>query len=262
MTDIISHLEYNLSEFTESEQRIALYFLSQKEVSHLKIVDVSKTLYVSTATISRFVNKIGFENYKAFLYELQKSVEHKSTETIEINTEAKNLWNIHHSFFERLYANFATLDLNYIANRLINSSMIYIFGFGKTQETANMMIYRLENHVQSIRNIPHFEHLIYTINNVMTYQNVLLVFYQHEYFKNDLELIIAAAKQKYVPIIILTLSADVDNQNYANVYKLYPHDDDTIVKYSTTMYTPFLLFADTIYMALNKKAGNLKYFGS
>ncbi|QIK68821.1 MurR/RpiR family transcriptional regulator [Erysipelothrix sp. HDW6C] len=258
MRNIISYLEYNLAEFTESEQIIAKYFIHKKNLEQTRIVDVAEELYISTATISRFINKIGFENYKAFLYEFQNSLDFTKSDIIAINSEARDMWNVHHKYYEALYENLSTIDLNYIANRMLNSKLVYTFGFGKTHDATNMIIYRLETLLQHIRSVPHYEHLMYTIKNVMTYEHVVIVFYQSNYFKDELNEVITAAKQKYVPIIILTLSADIDDQNYARVYKLYPFEDDTVVKYSTTMYTPYLLFIDTIYMAINKKVGNTK----
>lgn len=259
MDNLISYLEYNLSEFTQSEQIIARFFLSKKDLENTGIVEVSERLFVSTATISRFVNKIGFENYKSFLYEFQKSLESNKSDGIAINSEARDLWNVHNTYYKSLYESVATIDLNYLANRFINSKMIYTFGFGKTQETTNMMIYRIENLIQNIRSIPHFEHLMYTLTNVMSYEHVLVIFYQHEYFRDDLEKIIMIAKQRFVPIIVVTLSAQVDNQNYAEVIKLYPHEDDTVVKYSTTMYTPYLLFIDMMYLAIQRKKNQQQF---
>lgn len=253
MNNLISYLEYNLSEFTQSEQIIARYFLAKEDSADIGIVALSKKLFVSTATISRFVNKIGFESYKSFLYEFKKALASNQQDGIAINSETRDLWNVHNSFYKNLYDHVSTVDLNYIANRFINSKMIYSFGFGKTHEATNMMIYRIENLIQNIRSIPHFEHLMYTLTNVMTYEHVLVILYQHEYFKDDLEKIIMIAKQRYVPVIVLTLTSNIDNQNYAEVIKLYPEENETLVKYSTTMYTPFLLFIDVIYLAISRK---------
>lgn len=253
MQNIISYLEYHISEFTESEQIIANYFIHNTDSNKVKIVDVAEKLYISTATISRFVKKIGYDNYKSFIHEYTQSLKINAQETEAINQEAYDMWQIHNKFYSKLYNNFATIDLNYIANRLSNSKIIYTFGFGKTEDTMNMMIYRLEVLTQNIKSVPHYEHLLYTIENVMDHQSLIIVFYHSSYFLDELKTVIKLANQNFIPVIVISLNIELENKHNAYVVNLYPFEDDTVVQYATTMYAPFLLFIDAIYMTLYRK---------
>lgn len=253
MNNIISYLEYHLSEFTESEQRIAKYYIDADKEAPLKIVDVAGILYVSTATISRFVNKIGFSNYKEFLYEFSKALEVNISESIHMNQEALDMWDIHSKFYDKLYKHFATIDLNYLANKMLNARQIYTFGFGKTQDAMNMIIYRLETITQKMRSITHYEHLMYTVDTVMNYESLVVVFYHSEYFNRELANLMKLCKSKYVPLMIITLNNKIEPDNHATIIQLYPFKDETLTKYATTMYSPFLLYIDGLYLALFRK---------
>lgn len=253
MNNIISYLEYNLAEFTESEQHIANYFIHANQDDSLKIVDVSKALYVSTATISRFINKIGYSNYKSFIYEYSKSFEVNRIESTSLNQEALNMWSIHSKFYEKLYNHFSTIDLNYITNKVLNAKNIYTYGFGKTQESMNMIVYRLESLLPGIRSITHYEHLMYSIESIMNYESILVVFYHSDYFSRELESLLKATKSKFIPVIVVTLNNTIRKDSNITTVSLYPFKDDTLASYATTMYTPFFLFIDALYLAINRK---------
>lgn len=262
MRNIISYLEYHISEFTESEQAIAQYFINEPKEDELKIVDVAKNLYISTATISRFVKKIGYPNYKSFIHDYSNSLINNKEASRAMNQEAADMWEIHNRFYEKLYDNFSTIDLNYIVNRMVNSKMIYTFGFGKTQEAMNMIIYRLEALTQNIKSVDHYEHLLFTIDHTMDYQSLIIIFYHSEYFSKDVKTILKLAKQKYIPVLIITLNGDIEEDTNTKVIKLYPFKDETVARYAMTMYAPFLLFIDAIYMALYRKLSqNINYQG-
>lgn len=253
MNNIISYLEYNLAEFTESEQHIANYFIHANHEDSLKIVDVSKALYVSTATISRFVNKIGYSNYKSFIYEYTKSFEVNRIESVSLNQEALNMWSIHSNFYEKLYHHFATIDLNYLSNKVLNAKNVYTYGFGKTQESMNMIVYRLESILPGIRSMTHYEHLMYSIENIITYESTLIVFYHSDYFSSELDVLLKACKSKFIPVIVVTLNNEIQKYSNTTIISLYPFKDDTLASYATTMYTPFFLFIDALYLAINRK---------
>lgn len=253
MNNIISYLEYNLSEFTESEQHIANYFIHADKTDSLKIVDVSKALYVSTATISRFISKIGYPNYKSFIHEYSKVFEINRAESTSINQEALNMWSIHSVFYERLYKHFASIDLNHISNKVLNSKNVCTYGFGKTQESMNMIVYRLESIVPGIRNITHYEHLMFSIEQIMDYQSVLIVFYHSEYFLRELEVLLKACKSKYIQVLVVTLNNKIKGDSNLSVVSLYPFEDESVASYATTMYTPFFLFIDALYLAIYRK---------
>lgn len=251
--NIVSYLNYHYKNFTSSEQLIVKYVLNSDCNTNIKIQDLSKEIFVSTATISRFVNKVGFRNYKEFLYELSRS----KKELIEIESGnqdiTQSLWHVHEHFFKTIYSNIAKIDLKYIANMIYQSKLVYVYGFGKAQDMTEMMLTRLEGIKPSIKTTKHFEHLFYTADNILNYENLVIVFFQHHSFERDVLKLIDLCKKKFVPIIVVSLSVDLDTLNYATLIKLYPDIDKTIPVYTTTMYTPYLVFIDSLYSMLKDR---------
>ena len=251
--NIVSYLTYHKNEFSTTEQIIVNYFLNKSEVQNLKITDLSEEIFVSTATISRFVNKVGFRNYKEFLYVLQNSLDEIKSLEGENKEVTQSLWHVHKDYFIKIYENVSKIDLNDIANKISRSKLIYTFGFGKAQDMTEMLSLRLETIKPGIKNVSHLEHMLYSVENGLNYENLVIVFYQHNHFQKDVELLIDLCQKKFIPIIIISLSADLDTKNYASLYKFYPQIDATVPIYSTTMYAPDLIFIDSLYSTIEKK---------
>lgn len=253
MENIIYTLKYNYKNYTETEKRIANYFVSANKNTSLKIQDVSKALFLSTSTISRFSKKIGFQNYKELVYEMTRSFSDNYEEQLYINETVKNIWEIHQAYFKKLYTTISSLDISFIVNKILNAKYIYLFGFGKLNELLAPITFRLEDTINHIKVIPHYEHFVYTLENVLTYENLIILFYENEQFENHLDEIILLAKKKFIPIVVLSLSKEIDNQKYAFSYTLCPFKDLSIPKHATTFYMPFFIFFDVIYLLISDK---------
>lgn len=81
--NIKKQITYTKDEYTNSEVVIANYFLTEKPVLSAK--ELAEELHISSATISRFVRKIGYPNYNVFIDAYQ--VELNQTSGIENITE-------------------------------------------------------------------------------------------------------------------------------------------------------------------------------
>lgn len=243
-------LEYRYSEFSDTDKRIARYFIDANPNNSVKITDVAQALYVSTASISRFVNRVGFENYKSFIYEYEKAFQINQEEIKSLNQEAMNMWTIHTQFYERLYSHMATIDIMRIVKHFMSASRIYTYAFGKTQETMNMIVYRLESVLPTIRSVNHYEHLMYSIDSIITPDSLIVLFYHSDYFSKQLHGVLKECNKKGIHVVVLTLNDDIQREKTSHIINLYPYKDKTLSHYATTLYTPFLLFMDTVYLAI------------
>lgn len=256
MKNIIAYLKYNYNNFSETEKIIADYFINATPKSSLKIQDVADILFLSPSTISRFAKAVGFQNYKELVYEMSSSFEDDYEEHLETNRVVKNMWEIHGSYFKELYTNMSSLDINFIANKIQNSKGTYFYGFGKTNELLDPITFRLEDKVNNSRVIPHFEHLMYTLENVLTYENLLIVLYEHEQYKKSLDEVILVAKKKFIPIVVISLTQTINERKFASSYILYPQGNIVTTQYATTYYMPFLIFFDIVYYMIGNKKHN------
>ena len=61
---VVPVLEAKYDSFTQSEKNIADFFLKNKNQADYSIETLSQKLFVSKASISRFVKKCGFRGYR------------------------------------------------------------------------------------------------------------------------------------------------------------------------------------------------------
>ena len=78
---IIPHIESLYESFTPSEKSIADFFIHNTEESDISSKALSKKLFVSEASISRFAKKCGFDGYRQFAFVYKESFE-KTTPNI------------------------------------------------------------------------------------------------------------------------------------------------------------------------------------
>lgn len=71
---IVPVLEAKYDSFTLAEKSIADFFLHNKQRTDFSLECLSKRLFVSKASISRFVKKCGFKGYREFIYQYNKSL--------------------------------------------------------------------------------------------------------------------------------------------------------------------------------------------
>ena len=123
--DIISFIEYSMHIFTPSQRSIATYFLNANDSTDLNIETVAENAFVSAASVSRFVKKIGYDNYKQFQYVLKKTLETRSAELDDDYLQQLAVWNNHKSYYENTYISMAKINVNNIANRMRQSKKLY-----------------------------------------------------------------------------------------------------------------------------------------
>ena len=70
---IVPHIESLYDNFTPSEKTIADFFIYNMEEVDISSKNLSKTLFVSEASISRFAKKCGFDGYRQFAYVYKQS---------------------------------------------------------------------------------------------------------------------------------------------------------------------------------------------
>ena len=75
-------IESRYKTFTQAEKVIADFFLNNTENIDLSAKNMTETLFVSNASLSRFAKKCGFNGYREFVYEYKEAfVEKKETKT-------------------------------------------------------------------------------------------------------------------------------------------------------------------------------------
>lgn len=66
--NIVPHIEAIYENFTPLEKTIADFFIHNEEKLDLSSKNVSKRLFVSEASLSRFAKKCGYNGYREFYF--------------------------------------------------------------------------------------------------------------------------------------------------------------------------------------------------
>ncbi len=83
---IVPVIETKYDSMTQSEKRIADFFITNREDGDFTIKELSGRIFVSEASISRFAKKCGFDGYREFLYRYKESLR-ESKEEIALSTK-------------------------------------------------------------------------------------------------------------------------------------------------------------------------------
>lgn len=248
--NLIEYLSYHYDKYSDADQVICKFFISNKSLNNLTIKHVANECNVSMASVTRFAKKSGFSGFKEFSVYYQKSLGDILNVT-ELSAE-NVMKTMHLNFIEKLYTHFEQYDFSTISQQLKLSPNLFIFGFGKTDLLSRIFSMKLDEFDFRIFHSQYYEHFNYSIQKKATKADFILVLYHHAVYEKELAELIRLAKQKGSRILVLSLANTIDEQNYANSVVLFPDWHNNVSKNTTTMYMPFLAFIDTInYHLLN-----------
>ena len=99
---VIPVIESAYDDLTNVEKSIADYFINYVNGEDLSSKAVSRRLFVSEASLSRFSKKLGFRGYREFLFAFQGST--KSEKNLDILT--RQVLNSYQKVLEKTYVRF------------------------------------------------------------------------------------------------------------------------------------------------------------
>lgn len=129
MSNVLKKIKANMSKYGSSQEHLAKFILSNHQtIPNMTITALAKSAYCSPSSVSRFVNKLGFDSYYDFCHHLKQG----AIDSSEFTTLITALNNID--------SNFATnpLDLTTYNNIFINcnSDIKYLVCDAITSQTA------------------------------------------------------------------------------------------------------------------------------
>ena len=127
-------IESKYSAFTQSEKLIADFFLGNTDEIDLSAKNITETLFISNASLSRFAKKCGFNGYREFAYEYKDTLVEKK--------ETKAVKTVYESYQELLNKTHNLMDETQIArltNLLYEKKRVIAFGLGSNEYVAKEM---------------------------------------------------------------------------------------------------------------------------
>ena len=132
-------IEASYKKMTAVERSVADFFIGNKDDMDFSSKNISRVLYVSEATLSRFSQKCGYKGYREFIFSYERDLkfEQKSEGTEkDVGLFARRVQN---SYQKLLQENFRILDeeqVRRVAGMLNISKRVLIFGIGNSGYAA------------------------------------------------------------------------------------------------------------------------------
>lgn len=128
--NIIPHIEAIYESFTPLEKNIADFFIHNKEKTDLSAKNISRKLYVSEASLSRFAKKCGYKGYREFLFYYQQA-----ENNINMPPASNHIKMVLNDYQELLNKSYSLMDeeqIGRIMNILAEKKRIYVYGKGSS----------------------------------------------------------------------------------------------------------------------------------
>lgn len=126
-------IQTNYEKMTKTEQYIADYFLQDNLTEDLSAEAVTKRLFVSKATLTRFARRCGCEGYREFIFRYKSKSGEAETSFTKITNEVISTYQI---LYNRTLQLINEEQLKRIVQMFLDSDRIYFFGNGSSGYTA------------------------------------------------------------------------------------------------------------------------------
>ena len=128
--NLIPHIESIYEEFTPLEKTIADFFIKNPQEKNLSAKHVSKKLFVSEASISRFAQKCGFRGYREFLFRYQQG--EKTVSHTAASGQIKAVMNSYQDILNKSYSLMDEKQMDRIVEILSSKKKIFVYGMGSS----------------------------------------------------------------------------------------------------------------------------------
>lgn len=128
--NIIPHIEALYDSFTPLEKNIADFFIRNEGDEDLSSKSVSKKLYVSEASLSRFAKKCGYKGYREFLFHYKQGG--KTIHQTSASDHIKKVFNSYQELLNKTYSLVNEEQVERVEQILSTKKRIYIYGKGSS----------------------------------------------------------------------------------------------------------------------------------
>lgn len=147
---VIPVIEGAYNNMTAVEQTIADFFINNNETMDFSSKNISKHLFVSEASLSRFAKKCGFRGYREFLYHYDSNFTQSEKKVDDLT---KGVLNTYQELLNKSYALVDEPQMRRIALRLSKNPRVFVYGMGSSglaAQEVKMRFMRLGLDVEAI----------------------------------------------------------------------------------------------------------------
>lgn len=129
--DVRAIIRARYDKMTSTEKAIADYFLEDVPMEELSSSTITAKLYVSKASLTRFANRCGFAGYREFVYRYKMDrILQKDNSSFTVLTQ--KVIETYQSVFQRTQSLIKEAQLHRIAQMLVGSERVYLYGSGSS----------------------------------------------------------------------------------------------------------------------------------
>lgn len=120
---------------TQVEHGIADFFLKNTEKMDFSSKNISKLLFVSEASLSRFAKKCGYKGYRELTYSYEQDLE---AERINVNSQkdisffSRKVYSYYQNILRDNYQSMDEIQIQRIADKLDQCNKVFIYGVGSS----------------------------------------------------------------------------------------------------------------------------------
>ena len=243
MENIIPQMEAIYSSFTPLEKTIADFFIHNDEKKDLSSKSVSKKLFVSEASLSRFAKKCGYKGYREFIF-CYKQYE----SGMNRQQASDNIKLVFNSYQELLNKSNALLDkaqITRITNLLVSKPRVYVYGRGSSGLVAQEMKLRFMRIGLNIEAVT--DSHIMKVNSVILDENCLVIGISVSGQTDDIISSLKAAHQHGAYTLLMTARQDKSYQDFCDETLIFASMEHLEYGNIISPQFPILLVLDVLY---------------
>ena len=215
--NIVPHIEAIYENFTPLEKTIADFFIHNEEKLDLSSKNVSKRLFVSEASLSRFAKKCGYKGYREFIfcYEQGGTVVSRKPASDQI----KMVLNDYQELLNKSYSLMDENQIGRIVDIISEKKRIYVYGKGSSGLAAlemKLRFMRIGVNVEAVTDTH-----IMKINSVLLDEDCAVIGISVSGRTEEVITSMKAAKERGATTILMTSRKDKTFLNYCDEILLF-----------------------------------------
>lgn len=239
---IIPLIESIYDNFTPLEKTIADFFIQNTQRIDFSSRNISKLLYVSEASLSRFAKKCGFKGYREFLFRYEQGFEEFK---IVANSYSKQVLTTYQELLNKSYSLLDEIQLRRIANLLSTKKRIYVYGKGSSGFVAQEMKLRFMRIGVNIESIT--DSHIMKMNSVLLSSDCLVIGISVSGKTSEVIRSLQAAKYQGAITILMTSHNEKTFQSFCDEILLFAVKENLENGKIISPQFPILVMADILY---------------
>ncbi|MGN6714308.1 transcriptional regulator, RpiR family [Anaerocolumna jejuensis DSM 15929] len=231
-------------ELTPVEKSVADFFLSNTKVIDFNSRNISKLLYVSEATLSRFAKKCGYKGFREFIFDYKKDLS-ASVQEKDFSALAMRVHDNYLKLFDESYELLDEPQMKRIANLVNQCKRVCVYGMGSSGFVANefrLRFMRTGLYVEAITDSQMIQ-----MNSALVDEENLVIAISLSGKTKEILAGIRLAKKRNAKVVLITANKNVKESEYCDevLYVAMSKDLDSGTMISPQF--PILVMIDVFY---------------